>query len=397
MARSRWRGGSRSISTVAMALALVLTLLTPALGRAAEWSPPDAVYFAQTGHNLSEPFLSFWRDNGRSVFIGDPISESITTNGQTVQYFEKARLELQGDTVVRGTLGTEYLTSLGINLNDYPSRPRLLRGNDFDEPSTTPFTRLRLATFTTDPEDHRFFAESGHTLNSSFKLAWEQGGLARYGLPLSEEFSDVSPLDGKVYVTQYFERARFEYHPETSNNYSVVLTPLGHTIATARGINIAAVAQGDFPTYDESLFTPPAPPAPTAARSAGAPGGAKLIDVDLSEQYLTAFEGSTVIFEGYISSGLSPNITPVGTFSIFSKLVSDDMRGPDPTLPGGQYFQPDVPYVMYFAGGGYAIHGVYWHNSFGTPRSHGCVGAPVGAASFLYNWAPIGTTVYIHY
>ncbi|HEY8597291.1 MAG TPA: L,D-transpeptidase, partial [Thermomicrobiales bacterium] len=84
-------------------------------------------------------------------------------------------------------------------------------------------------------------------------------------------------------------------------------------------------------------------------------------------------------------------------YSIFSKLVSDDMRGPDPTLPGGQYFQPDVPYVMYFAAGGYAIHGVYWHSSFGTPRSHGCVGTPVGAASFLYNWAPIGTMIYIHY
>lgn len=404
MARAGRSGGVQRLSTLVAALALVLALLTPTTGKAEEWAPPDAVYFSQTGHNLAEPFLSFWRDNGRSAFIGDPISEEIRENGRAVQYFEKARLELQGNTIVRGTLGTEYLIARGIDFNERPSRPRLLRGDEFDEPSTTPFTRLRSATLP-NTEDHRFFPESGHTLNSSFKLAWEQGGLARYGYPISEEFVEVSPSDGKRYTTQYFERGRFEYHPETPNNYSVVLSPLGQTIALARGVNTAAVAQGDLPTYRETLFIPPPPPTPSptpapttaAARPPGAPSGLKLIAVDLSEQYLTAFEGNTVVFEGYISSGLGKNPTPVGTFSVFSKLASDDMRGPDPDLPGGQYFQPDVPYVMYFAAGGYAIHGVYWHNSFGTPRSHGCVGTPVGAASFLYNWAPIGTMIYIYY
>ena len=57
----------------------------------------------------------------------------------------------------------------------------------------------------------------------------------------------------------------------------------------------------------------------------------------------------------------------------------------------------DVPWVMYFAAGGYAIHGVYWHNNFGVPMSHGCVGLPVGAAAYIYSWAPIGTMVSIHY
>lgn len=396
MVRAVRYGGGRRFSAVATVLVLVLALLTPLASAAEEWSPPEAVYFSETGHNLYEPFLSFWRDNGRTASIGDPISEPIKEGGITYQYFEKARLEQHSDTIVRGAIGTEYLTSRGIDLNERPSRPRLLRGNDFDEPSATPFTRLRLASFPND-EDHAFFPESGHTLNSSFKLAWEQGGLARYGYPISEEFAEISPIDGKPYTTQYFERARFEYHPETSNNYSVVLTPLGQTIAAARGVDTAAVAQGDLPAYSETLFTPPPPPAPTAARPAGAPSGVKMIDVNLSEQYLTAFEGDTVVYESYISSGAGENVTPVGTFSVFSKLASDDMRGADPNLPGGQYFQPDVPWVMYFAAGGYAIHGVYWHSSFGTPRSHGCVGTPVGGASFLYNWAPIGTMIYIHY
>jgi hypothetical protein len=361
---------------------------------AGAWEPPDTVYFPQTGHHLAGDFLTFWRDNGRLTFLGAPISEQFKDNGLTVQYFEKARLELHGDTIVFGALGTETLAGRGIDLNERPHRARLLRGDLFDEPSTTPFTRLAPVTFTADADDHRYFAESGHTLNSSFKLAWEKtGGLDRYGLPLSEEFAEVSPIDGKVYTTQYFERARFEYHPETASNYSVVLTPLGTSVAQARGVNTAAVAQGaDIPEYDEALFSPPPP---TATRPGG--GAGKFIDIDLSKQYLTAFDGSTVAFQGYVSSGRAGHETPTGIYSIFEKLLTDDMRGPDPALPGGEYFQPDVPYVMYFAGGGYAIHGVYWHNNFGVPMSHGCVGLPVGSSAFLYDWAPIGTTVYIHY
>ncbi len=391
--RGRW-------VSAALILAALLLGLTPRGGSAEEWAPPKAVYFSQTGHNVAEPFLTFWRDNGRSVFVGDPISEPLAQGDLTIQYFTKARLEMRGDAVSRGAIGTEYLTSLGIDLNERPARPRLLRGNEFDEPSTTPYMRSANIAFPGDPDDHRFFPESGHTLNSSFKLAWENnGGLSRFGYPISEEFNEISPIDGKTYTTQYFERTRFEYHPEISNNYSVVLTSIGEAVAALHNVSTAAIARGGNPTYDEALFVPPAPPvlAPTASRPAGAPGGIKMIDVNLSQQYLTAFEGNTVVFTGYISSGAGANFTPTGRFNIFSKLASDDMRGPDPTLPGGTYFQPDVPWVMYFAAGGYAIHGVYWHSSFGTPRSHGCVGAPVGAASFLYNWAPIGTQVYIHY
>jgi lipoprotein-anchoring transpeptidase ErfK/SrfK len=389
--RGRW-------VSAALVLAALLLGFSPRGGSAAEWAPPAAVFFSQTGHNVEEPFLTFWRDNGRSVFVGDPISEPIVQGDLTVQYFTKARLEARGGTVSRGAIGTEYLTSLGVNLNERPTRPRLLRGNEFDEPSTTPYTRIANITLPADSADHRFFPESGHTLNSSFKLAWENnGGLARFGYPISEELNEPSPIDGKSYTTQYFERTRFEYHPEISNNYSAVLTPIGEAVAALHNVSTAAIAQGGNPTYDEALFVPPAPPAPTASRPGGAPGGAKLIDVNLSKQYLTAFEGSTVVYEGYISSGASGHDTPVGTFNVFSKLASDDMRGPDPNLPGGTYFQPDVPWVMYFAAGGYAIHGNYWNGDFGTPHSHGCVGAPVGAASFLYNWAPIGTPIYIHH
>lgn len=361
---------------------------------AAEWQPPTKVYITQTGHNLAEPFLGYWRENSGATFLGNPISEQLTERGLTVQYFERARLELHGETVSLGLLGDETAAAHPLRR---PQRARLLRGDEGDAPrSADPFARLPFALFSVDPDDHRFFPESGHTLRYSIKLAWEKNGAQeRYGLPISEEFVEVSPIDGKLYTTQYFARARFEYHPGQTNNYSVVLSPLGTAAAQARGLATAKVAKAtDIANYDEALFSPPPAIPNVASRPAGAK---KWIDVNLSKQYLVAFEGDQIVWSGYISSGRGENFTPTGTYSIFTKIAVEDMRGPDPAEPTGQYFQPDVPWVMYFAGGGYAIHGVYWHNNFGNPMSHGCVGMPVGAANFIYNWAPIGTMVVIHH
>jgi hypothetical protein len=60
-----------------------------------------------------------------------------------------------------------------------------------------------------------FFPETGMGLGGGFKHFWEQhGGLATFGYPITDEFREVSPTDGQTYTVQYFERARFEYHPE---------------------------------------------------------------------------------------------------------------------------------------------------------------------------------------
>jgi hypothetical protein len=75
--------------------------------------------------------------------------------------------------------------------------------------------------------DKVFYAATGHTLGGPFKTYWEQnGGLSRFGYPVTEEFQDVSLTDGKTYTTQWFERARFEYHPENKGTQYEVLTGL---------------------------------------------------------------------------------------------------------------------------------------------------------------------------
>lgn len=137
------------------------------------------------------------------------------------------------------------------------------------------------------------------------------------------------------------------------------------------------------------LPTPsPLPPIPTPAPPSTV-GEGRWIDVDLTRQVLTAYEGTTPVRSVLVSTGLPRTPTPVGQFRIWVKLRYDDMEGPG-------YYLTNVPYVMYFYGS-YSLHGTYWHNNFGHPMSHGCVNLPTQEAEWLFNWAEVGTLVNIHH
>ena len=80
-----------------------------------------------------------------------------------------------------------------------------------------------------------FFYETGHSIRGRFQAYWEKyGGLDQFGFPLTEEFDELNPSDGKVYKTQYFERARFEYHPENKAPYDVLLGLLSKQTTVGR-------------------------------------------------------------------------------------------------------------------------------------------------------------------
>src|SRR5437763_14790171 len=75
--------------------------------------------------------------------------------------------------------------------------------------------------------DSRFFPTTGHTVQGLFLTYWNtHGGLPQQGYPISEELQERSDTDGKIYTTQYFERAVFERHPEYAGTPSEVLLSL---------------------------------------------------------------------------------------------------------------------------------------------------------------------------
>lgn len=118
--------------------------------------------------------------------------------------------------------------------------------------------------------DCRAFPETGKQVCGRFLQYWTtNGGLAQQGLPLTNEFTEISDLNGQAYTVQYFERAVFENHPENAAPYDVLLSQLGTFRLHAK-----------YPGGDPSGTTPP-PLQPTAVPPSG-------------EQPVT-FEGNTDI------------------------------------------------------------------------------------------------------
>jgi LysM repeat protein len=129
-------------------------------------------------------------------------------------------------------------------------------------------------------------------------------------------------------------------------------------------------------------------PSPNTPILSGAPNN-RWIDVNLSTETLTAYEGDVAVFHTAVSTGIPSHPTVVGRYAIYVKYVSTLMSGPG-------YYLPNVPYTMYFYAG-YGIHGTYWHHNFGHPMSHGCVNLPTPAAKWMFDWASVGTPVVTHY
>ncbi len=122
----------------------------------------------------------------------------------------------------------------------------------------------------------------------------------------------------------------------------------------------------------------------------------KRIVVNRTTQTLEAYDGDALFLQSPVSTGLDLTPTPRGIFHIYRKTPSRYMQGPLPGISDQYYDLPGVPWNLYFTQEGGAIHGAYWHDKFGEEWSHGCVNLPLDSARTLYQWADIGTPVYVH-
>ena len=132
-----------------------------------------------------------------------------------------------------------------------------------------------------------------------------------------------------------------------------------------------------------------------AAPMANPPVQGKWIDINLSKQTVTAFDGSAPIKTVLTSTGTRAHPTVVGTFHVWAKVPSQTMRGGSARYHD-RYSLPGVPNVMFFYQG-YSLHGAYWHRNFGHTMSHGCANLTLDDAAWFYQWTPLGTTVRSHY
>ena len=113
------------------------------------------------------------------------------------------------------------------------------------------------------------------------------------------------------------------------------------------------------------------------------PGASKRVEVDLSAQIITAYENDVPVLTSRVASGYGANRTPGGTHHVLWKSLASRMTG---GAGSGYYDLPGVPFPTYFTPQAAAIHGAYWHNDFGHPRSHGCLNVPAPVARWFWRW-----------
>ena len=170
---------------------------------------PSVRYYEVTGHNLAHGFRHFFDTRGGLDLFGYPRTEEIVENGWTVQYFQRARFEYHPEHA-----GTPYEVQLGL----------------LGEALPTPRGRFPKGAAFTSGENHRWYPETGHGLHFGFLRYFNnRGGLDVFGYPISEELMEGG------YTVQYFQRARFEYHPEHAGTpYEVQLGLLGDQLLQQR-------------------------------------------------------------------------------------------------------------------------------------------------------------------
>ncbi|MEN9937926.1 MAG: hypothetical protein RLZZ387_4505 [Chloroflexota bacterium] len=240
---------------------LITLLLLSALPTSAQ-AQTDQRCFPETGHCISGRIRQFWEQNGGLPVFGFPIGpqQDVTIEGKTfqAQNFERNRLELHPENaapfdVLLGRLGADRLAQQSRDWFAFP------KGGA--------------------QAGCRFFAETGHSVCGDILAAWRTSGLeldgragkseaeslALFGLPLSGVVTEQLG-DGREYQVQWFERARFEVHPENAAPFNVLLGLLGNELRDA------AAAPAPTPAPE-----PQAPPPPRE----WAGEGTRVVDIAL--------------------------------------------------------------------------------------------------------------------
>ncbi len=220
-----YRAGGRLAALVLVALLALASARPP---RAVAAPPPRQACFAATGACAAGAFFDYWAGSGGVAILGLPLAPvRPDPDGRLRQVYERAILEWHPENMPQFQVLLPRLGAARI-----ADRPEARQPPAPCDAGCTPFP------------------ETGHTLREPFRDYWAaHGGLAVFGYPLTELFDEVNAADGRRYQVQYFERNRFEYHPEAPPAYRVQLGLLGREALSALGDAGAAGPVAESPTY----------------------------------------------------------------------------------------------------------------------------------------------------
>ncbi|WP_110519782.1 ELWxxDGT repeat protein [Herpetosiphon llansteffanensis] len=211
---------------------IVASLALPQASHAAE---PQC--FEQTGFCIEGRFLEYWQQNGGLQVFGYPLSIAESAYNQDsgdfflTQHFERARFELHPEfaapyDVLLGRLGDDLLRYRNIDSEMLPRETGPKQGCLwFDATGHNVCNQANGVGFMTYWQNHGLNDPQLDPFGRSLQL---------FGYPLTEPAMETN-ANGDTVLTQHFERARFEWHPNQPNQFKVLLGLVGKESQQARG------------------------------------------------------------------------------------------------------------------------------------------------------------------
>jgi hypothetical protein len=252
-------------------------------------SSNEAIYYPQYGHSISKEFLTAYKSipDPEEVY-GYPITEAFEDRmlGRIVQYFENTRFELI----------PENPPELRVRITELGSYFYTTPGQELPLPDNFPACKT--------------FQETGKQVCYAFLEYFDaNGGAVQFGYPLSN-FQTQDDL-----IVQYFQRARFEWHPELPAGERVSLTQLGYRYFYKIGEDSSRLNAIEWKIVNSPLLNPI-----ISLRVRAFPliavvpqGGAQTIYVIVQSQNLSPIQGATVTLEIIYPSGKREQILVGGT------------------------------------------------------------------------------------
>jgi hypothetical protein len=371
-------------------------------------------FFPETGHTLTGALLEFWSTRGDLAIFGLPVSEPFAEPGNRglVQVFERAVLEAEGggDVLVR-PLARALAEQAGL-FADPAFQPAPPTGGTPFLVNASDGLRLRVGpSLDADvllvlPDNAEFIVAPGN------HREWIPGYVDGFAGWVSEEYLNAPPplpqlavADWKPDVWQGAALGETNVRAQPSTKSRIV-----DELVYGDPVEVVAWVKGEEVYEGADLWAQIGPNRYVYGRNVGrtgpvsppplppdAPAAGKWIDVDLTQQIMTAYEGRTPVRVVETTTGRAGWDTPPGYYTVLSRVANETMTSG--AIGAEEFYKlEDVLFTQYFTQRGHAIHFAWWRTqeTIGRPGSHGCLNLLLEDARFFWDWATIGTPIYIH-
>lgn len=370
-------------------------------------------FFPERGHTISGRIATFWSEHGDLPIFGLPLSEPFTdATGVTMQVFERAVLEDRG---ARGGVsvlpyGRILAEAQGLTADPAfrPAPPtggttRLVQADGGLRLRSGPALDAEIIMVLPDNAEFIIPRESRGDWLPGYADGYVGWAAAEYlKTPPKLPTLSVSDWNPSIWQGAVLGETNVRAQPTTASSIVDVMSHGAPVTVSAwvKGEEVFEGADGWAQVganrfiyarnigRNAPVLAPPLP--------ADAPTQGRWIDVHLTQQLITAYEGRNPVRVTVTTTGMPGWETPPGFYAINWRVANETMTS---GAIGAEhhYKLEDVLFTQYFTDRGHALHFAWWRTpeTIGRPGSHGCLNLLLDDARFFWEWANIGTPVYI--